>query len=343
MVSKTSKYRRLPGRPPTFLGTRSLWQGSDHLLWVESVFFKERYKRFFYSDIQSIVLLRTDTHLLWAFIWGAPALICGLIAFLVSGTPYVSATLTVLFLMAFGINAVLGASCNVFLQTAAQVQKIASLRRIKTAQIVMDRIKEQVLAAQGAFERPSRPGAQFDAIASPGPRPAAADIHADAQNDIKQKPAADPFAPLLHHSLFGILLALGILGAIQLLAKNLPVAILETLLHGVAQIMAIIVVVRWHRHLKGTFIAKVSWLALVIVTLETIIGYGFFIAASVTNPQINYNHWALFKKVFELQWGDHPFLWAGNLLYAGVSLLLGICGLMMMRRRQWIPKSMPAS
>ena len=335
MARKEHKYKRLPGRPFAPFGVRSLWQGPDHLLWVESVFFRENYKRFFYSDIQSVILQRTDSHMLWSCVWGALALICGLIAFLVPGTPYASATLAALFLLALGINLARGASCTVYLQTAAQVQRISSLNRVRTAQKTMARIKERVETIQGPWEKQNRPSAQTAAIQTGAARASSADTPVGPRKGIPEAAPEGPFNPLLHQVLFGLLLALGALGAVQLQIKSLQLAVLETLFHGATQIMVMVALVRWFRHLKGTLIIKINWLALVFIGIQTIIGYGLYFAVSFGNPQINYNHWAMFRKMFELQWIDHPLALAGNLIYAGGSLLLGICGLLVLKRRKF--------
>ncbi len=334
MARKERKYKRLPGRPFTPFEVRSLWQGPDHLLWVESVFFKENYKRFFYSDIQCTILQRTGTHLLWSFIWGSLALICALIAFLVPGTPYVSATFTAIFLLALGINLAWGPSCTVYLQTAVQVQKISSLKRVRTAQKTMVRIKALVEAVQGPWERQKRMN-ELTATHTGASQTPSAGVSAASANRSRKGDPDGPFDPRLHLILFGLLLVLGIIGFSQLKFKSLPVGVMETLFHSAAQIMAIIALVRWHRHLKGTLIARVNWLALFFITIQTIIGYGLFFAVSFSNPQINYHHWAMFKKMFELQWTDHPLALAGNLVHTGGSLLLGISGLLVLRRGPW--------
>lgn len=339
MARKENKYKRLPGRPFSPFEVRSLWQGPDHLLYVESVFFKENYKRFFYSDIQSVIMQRSDSHMLWSCIWGALALICGLIAFLVPGTPYVSATLAALFLLALAINLARGASCTVCLQTAVQVQKISSLKRVRPAQKTMALIKERVETIQGPWEKQNNPNARTAAIQPRPPRVSSADSPASSQKGGREAVLETPFNPLLHQVLFGLLLALGALGGIQLQIKNLHVAVLETLLHGAAQIVVLIALVRWFRHLKGTLIIKINWLTLVFIAIQTIVGYGIYFAVSFGNPHINYNQWAMFRKMFELQWIDHPLALAGNLIYAAGSLLLGICGLLVLRRYKSVAKT----
>ena len=328
MARKEREYKRLPGRPFSLFDVRSLWQGPDHLLWVETVFFKENYKRFFYKDIQALVMQRVNTHILWTFIWGAPALICGLLAYLLPGTSYVSGTFAVIFFLATAVNLAMGPACSVQLQTAVQIHTLTSLKRIRTARKTMARIKELVEAVQGPWERQNQPAARQSADASSAPATGA--VPSVGRDGIAA--VAGPFNPVLHRTLFGVLCLLGVSAFVQLQFKSLSLALVDTLLHSGAQIMVIVSLVRWHRQIRNTLIAKINWLAIVFISIQTLIGYGLYMAASFRNPMINYNHWAMFKQMFQLQSMDHPLALAANLVYAGGCLLLGCFGLLVLRR-----------
>ncbi|MGD9216899.1 MAG: hypothetical protein PVJ84_18955 [Desulfobacteraceae bacterium] len=331
MVKKEQRYRRLPGRPIFSFAGKSLWQGADHLLYVESLFFKERYKRFYYKDIQLLLLKRNTIHWAWTFVWGALALVFGIIAIAVSQAPYVSGTLLACCLAALLANLIMGPSCTVYLQTAVQVQKLANLRRVRTAGKVMTVIKTLVEERQGAWEEPQNHEAQgtlFQASpASPPDFSGASVLEKDRESEPK-----GPYKLLLHQILFGLLIVIGVLGAVQVFLKSLPIGLFEVLLQGAAQIMVIVALVRWFRHLKGTLIAKFNWMALIFIAVQTIIGYGLYMAVSIRNPEINYHHWAMFKMMFETQMSDHPLALAGNIIFAGGSLLLGAFGLLVVQR-----------
>jgi hypothetical protein len=333
MTRKERKYKRLPGRPFTPFEVRSLWQGPDHLLWVESVFFKEHYKRFYYTDIQAITLQRTDAHIFWSCLWGFMAMLCGLIAYMVSGTPVISGSFTVLFLLLLTANFVLGPACMVYLQTAAQIQRISSLKRVRTAQRSINRIKALVEAVQGPWREPNNLLSGSASSQSPAIRGSSVEGPAGSMDRNLDEAAAVPFKPLLHQIMFGLLLALGALGAVQLQFKNLPLAALETLMQLVVQVMVIVALTRWYHQITGTVIIKMNWIALVFITIFTLIGYGLYLVASFNNPGFNYHQWVMFKKVFELQWLEHPLTLAGNITHACGSLLLGISGLLVLRRR----------
>ena len=149
---------------------------------------------------------------------------------------------------------------------------------------------------------------------------------------IEEKVPVGPFRPLLHQILFGLLAAMGALGVIQIVLKNLPLGLLGSLLHAVVQIMVIVTLVRWHRHLKGTAIAKINWLALIFICFHTAVGYILYFVVQFRYPEINYHNWEMYKRMFEMQMMDHPLALSGNIFFAGGSLLLGIFGMLLVLR-----------
>lgn len=332
MDQKEQAYQKLPGWSVNLFDTKSLWQGENHLLYVEALFFKESYKRFDYNDIQTILLQRTGTHLVWSFLWGALTFLFGIIVFIVPGPPYVSGAFLAIFLIALLANLIMGPSCIVYLQTAVQLQKLASLRRVRTAGKVMTRIKSLVEKEQGQWEKNKSAEAQNTVLQTPQKTA----LHSPA-TVARGEEGSDPepkgtYRAMLHQVLFGLFVILGLLGAIQVFLQNLPLGLLETLIHSAAQILVIVALVRWFRHLKGTLIAKFNWLALVFIVVQTIIGYGLYMLVSIQNPEINYHHWAMFKMLFELQMSDHPLALAGHIIFSGGSLLIGAFGLLVVQR-----------
>jgi hypothetical protein len=145
-------YSRLPGRPVTGFGVKMLWQGPDHLLWVERSLGQETYKRFYYKDIQAVTMRRTRRHHLWNGLWGTFALLFGLIVIGASGPAYFSTFMATLFAALLIVNLILGPACRVHLQTAVQIHPVSSLRRVRTARKAMRRIKALVEAEQGRLE-----------------------------------------------------------------------------------------------------------------------------------------------------------------------------------------------
>jgi hypothetical protein len=279
-----------------------------------------------------MILQRTGTHLVWSFLWGALTLLFAIIAFFVADTSYVSGTFFAIFFTALIANLLMGPSCIVYLQTAVQLQKVSSIRRVRTAGKVMTRIKLLVEKKQGQWEHNKSFEAQNFVLPS-SKHGAARSLDAVTCSKKKREPAPKgPYNALLHHILFGLFTFLGIIGVIQIFFKSLSLGLLETLVHSAVQVLVIVALVRWFRHLKGTLIAKFNWLALIFIVVQTVIGYGLYMLVSIQNPEINYHHWTMFKMIFEMQMRDHPVALAGNIIFSGGSLLLGAFGLLVVQR-----------
>lgn len=331
MFRKKKQYVRLSKRSFSILGIHSLWKGPDHLLWVETLFGKEYYKRFFFKDIQSIVMMRTSTHIVWAFVWGIPTFIFGLLALAGVGSVYFSSITAALFLVALLSNGVMGPSCTVYLQTAVQMQKLTSFTRLRFARKVMNKIKAHIEEAQGPFQNQHTSNSAIAAghidpiTLKPGTLNASPVTHSP---DISQS----AFNPLLHQLFFGFLFLSGFVVATQLVVKSLVLGLLMLLLHSSLQVMVVVCLTRWHRHIKASLIAKINWLSLIFITFQSVIIYALFIVASIDNPMINYNHWEMFKLMLQLQQTNHPLALTGNLVYIGGCVILGICGSIQIQR-----------
>jgi hypothetical protein len=82
MARNKKKYQRLPGKKKSFIiGYYTLWQGPDHLLSVYSRFGIEDYRRFYFTDIQSMIVHKTVSGKIQNLILGLFLLIFSLMAF----------------------------------------------------------------------------------------------------------------------------------------------------------------------------------------------------------------------------------------------------------------------
>jgi len=151
------EYQKLPGggtKRKAFLDvtrTRaSLWMGKDHLLYQLSTGFTEDYKRFYYGDIQSIVVCKTMRFMVWNFVLSGIAIFCGLLAVALKHNIYASPvlyTVAFFFFLFFGINLAMGPTCICHLYTQVSEEELYSLKRIRTARkalkILTSRIEEK--------------------------------------------------------------------------------------------------------------------------------------------------------------------------------------------------------
>lgn len=145
-------YHYLPGRGKTFWIVHSLWRGPDHLLAVASTPASEDYRRFYFSDIQAIVIRKTAS--------GDIAKIIGLVASALLVWPLVWDILDdsplslwwiplVMMLAIFLIQWFQGPTCKVHIQTPVQVEQLPSLNRLKQAERVVRELMEPIREAQG--------------------------------------------------------------------------------------------------------------------------------------------------------------------------------------------------
>jgi hypothetical protein len=154
MASEPSIYRRLPGRGTTLTSYVRLYQGPDHLLQVSSTGYSENYRRFFYRDIQALIVRRTNGQITFAVLWGVLALLFGLPATVLAANNAIEGAIVMfvfagLFLAGLVINWLLGPTCACDIQTAVQIERLPTLRRIRSAQQFLQRLKGQIEAQQG--------------------------------------------------------------------------------------------------------------------------------------------------------------------------------------------------
>ena len=107
--------RRRPSGFIAFSATRSsLWLGSDHLLCIDTTGYTENYKRFYFRDIQAIVIRKTEAWKFVALALGALTGAFSLVAALQkeSSLLYVFGVIASLFAIAFVITVAQGPSGN---------------------------------------------------------------------------------------------------------------------------------------------------------------------------------------------------------------------------------------
>lgn len=128
----------------------SLWLGKDHLLCVETNGYSEDYKRFYFRDIQAIIVQENSARNVRSFIYGALAALLVLIGLTNENTIASVTLLSVagLFVLVAGINYGLGPTCTCQIRTAVQTESLP-LIRIRRAQKFLERIRPLIAAAQG--------------------------------------------------------------------------------------------------------------------------------------------------------------------------------------------------
>jgi hypothetical protein len=143
-------YQRLPGRGNQLAGYFRLYRGADHLLQIAFAGFNERYKRFYFRDIQAFIIVPTTTWLVYISICAIGFLLMLLIA--MSGEDrvvgYIFGSFAAAFLIGAVWQALAGQSCRCYVRTAVQMEHLPSLCRMKRAQKTIALIQPLVLASQ---------------------------------------------------------------------------------------------------------------------------------------------------------------------------------------------------
>jgi hypothetical protein len=139
-----TNYRRLPGRYRTPLSASSVWLGSDHLLLVNSTRISESYKRFYYRDIQAIVVNRR----IESMVRDALIIITlVVVAILNYSNVYVTIPCGIA-LAIFLVWRLRSPRCITQLSTALQTERLRSLHRVSIAKRAIAEIEPYIAEAQ---------------------------------------------------------------------------------------------------------------------------------------------------------------------------------------------------
>jgi hypothetical protein len=332
MIKKTSEYRRIPGKRFFFFMSHSLWQGPDHLLWVEGNMMAEQYKRFYYRDIQATIMCRNRRRLMWSVIWGIMVMLGALGAW-VSHSPGFFYTYSGLFSILLVSNILAGPGCDVYLQTAVHLEKITTLARIGKAVTALDHLRALVERAQGVLYAQEM-ARNYDTVevSDRSRKPAGA---SNIEPAVDAPGQAYPLG--LPWMMVGLLLAIGMLGFLQRHFKSIwPGAAGLLMLIGLL-ILAIIILVRGHRWKNIYLQPHWSWLALILAVVRGVTAYIYFFMAIIRQPETANNTAMAMEQTLELQMMDHPWT---NVIGAGsdaAAVLLGLliaAALLMNERRQ---------
>ncbi len=150
MSAPANTYQKLPGTGHQIGGYTRLYRGADHLLQVSSVTFSERYKRFYFRDIQAFIVVRTNE---WIVITALFLLLALLLTGLAVGVgdslgSIVLGSFAALLLVIALIVGLRGPSCRCLVRTAVQTEKLPSLNRLRRAEKILAELAPLIIAAQ---------------------------------------------------------------------------------------------------------------------------------------------------------------------------------------------------
>ena len=144
----SSSYQKLPGARRSPFRKATLWLASDHILSIDSHRFSEEYKRYYFKDIQAIVVRQTtgSTALTKAIEVVIVLALLALAAWFLESRG--AAIVGGLILIPYVIGRSLGPRCVCQLITAVSSDKLPSLDRLRTAERALRIIGPLVQEAQ---------------------------------------------------------------------------------------------------------------------------------------------------------------------------------------------------
>jgi len=143
-------YTKFSKRTGTVIAHHRMWRADDHLLVVKSVGCAEEYKRFYFSDIQAVVLSRSSSYLLWALL--LPVIAMFLSAFMIEADSraFLGGLLAVT-LVVWVVHLAKGPTCTCWIQTGINKERLRMFNRVRQANRFWQRIEPLLAEAQGAF------------------------------------------------------------------------------------------------------------------------------------------------------------------------------------------------
>jgi hypothetical protein len=331
MTKTEKKYWRMPGKKKKFIGRDTLWAASDHLLFVDSSGFGETYRRFYYKDIKSLMVAKTKT----GFYKALFVFVCGLVfsalslyyalddmhpAFIIFG---IIGGIFWLYLLACLIG---GPSCECWIVTAVQKEKLTPCQRLRPTLKMVDTIKEQIEKIQGKLDPDNleslQPGGNLEPFTSSSVKPDAKPLQRVGK--------------AWHTSLFAGLLVMAALIVWTLYYRPYPLFILRTLVFSAIGIFTIIALVRQTGSDFSSMLKNLTWACLGLVVLSFCLSYSktmYVMFKNIEHIKPGMDQVALIRLTAQLDPFEYPFFLTVDCVRIAFFTLLGTWGLFSLQRQ----------
>lgn len=314
----------------------SLWVAEDHLLKVELNGCTESYKRFFFRDIQGLLIRETRR------VAAASAVLagCGALSFVGAvvvggGGLWVFGALGCLSFALAMINWWQGPACECHVKTAVQTERLAGLDRVKRAQIAVDFLRPLIEGAQGVLTREEiERGAGELEVRSPTP-PARRNKGSRRNASKKEAGPLKHCSGRFHRVLFWLLISDAVTTVVYLtIQHSLLTMIAGMMLAGQLICLAGALFTQHHSDLAAS-VKKVVWITGGVFLVSMGIAVIYMFAFYVSNP-------GFIDADREPTPGELGLPWIVIVIVSGVaSLVLGIVGLRELNRWRSMPPGPP--
>ena len=329
MDTESLTYRRLTGKKKGFLvGYHTLWQGSDHLLQIYSRLGVEDYKRFYFNDIQAIITRQTETGKIQNFVLGALTGLFGLFAITSGGGWSIfNAIMAGVMLLILIINIIKGPTCETYLLTAVQTEKLHSLYRLKTTQPVMNRLRSIIEQVQGRInpEILAQQSARGATHQTPRTRPGMNKPLQQAKRSEKGR---------VHLALFVLLVVDSLFIGGSFFYTHVGLSLGGTAVSMLLAICVIVALVKQHESNLKQSLRSITWAALGYVCFSFVAGYVVSMALTFKHPEIWQNQWEMFKLISTMSPWESPLLMTVNVIALCGALIISVLGLFMLKNPQ---------
>jgi hypothetical protein len=344
-------YRRLSGRGfksggSLFAVTRTrcrLWLAEDHLLQVETEFgMVEAYKRFYFRDLQAVIIQPTRDRWFGGIIFGV---VIGALLLMAWGMNDVAGRIT--FLIIAGIFAVLalaqqllGRDCVCHFKTAVQLEQVPSLKRQRQVRKFLTRLRPLLGQAQGELTGEQRAANYAEVLA----RVSAVPGTAGAVVGRILTPLV-PYQSRVHYWLFLLLGADAVVAGLNLFWQHLLVITVSALLGLLYLGLTVLALVKQSGTDLSAGVRGLTWVVAGYAGIFLLTGYILMLvlvpAQSLDGTQLEFFKALAALDPFETTW------WLTLLLVQMLgSALLATVGLLLLnrdpRRRSQLPPVLPA-
>jgi hypothetical protein len=319
---KRKTYRRLPGL--RWGASRSILRlADDHLLLCDyRTGFIERYKRFYFKDIEAFIVRRTAVWPIALTSWGACALCFLIISWGNKWNPFL---IVVSGICGLGVllELIRGPSCRTEIRTAVQTDRLRMLKRIRKTERALQALVPLIEAVQGKREITSPPGDLAQgAPVSGSPEATAVSSGGGTVPSPSGANAIPPKLSWVHLILFILVVFTGAAGLWEA-RFNSTAFVTFLILFGLVAVAGIVAIVRQANHRVHGVAAGMVW----VVVIGYVVGGIWVNTAYSFLEHIDLEHTRLFRELspFKMRQmgGFNYVLWA----YGILSLVVGLIGL----------------
>ena len=330
MTPQATDYKKFSGKKRSLIGTDRIWFGQDHLLIVESTGVSERYKRFFFKDIQAVRLIQAKKSIGKYVFLAALFLAAGFLGVWawnsrIQELAFFPAA-AFLFLLYYLIRMVIkGPLCECWIYSSVQREKIKPVTTLKTGKKLLELLIPEIKAAQGTL--PAENTAEERVTA----KPSAILKHA-VPEPLKKIP------PAWHRISFLLLMVYGIFLTLILRVHPPGMIIAASVLGLLVLTLSIIAVVKQTGSDFSRPLKTVSVTALIFLILGSISGYFEYMFFYMINLEkwavVSHNQWETIKLIAEIDYFDYPVLIGKEIFLISVYFCLGAAGLLYLRKQE---------